>query len=432
MDKNKNYMEKIAIIGAGISGLSTAHFLKDKYEITVFEKEDRPGGLIRCRRVNGNLFHICGGHVFNSKRQDVLDWFWSKFVQNEEFSKADRNSCVFMDKAGDSLSHDNIPYPIENHIYLFSEKVQKDFYADLEEIDKIKGLDAKFTDYKNFGDFLRWRFGKTLYNMYFEPYNKKIWRRDLTTVPMSWMEGKLPMPTTKEMRDNNANKIEEKSFVHSTFWYEKNNGSQYIADKLAENINVIYNSNINSIEKYGEKWLVCGEEFDKVVYCGNIKDMIKVVKGIDFSKYELEVKALEYHGTTAVFCEIDKNPYSWIYQPSRQHESHRIICTGNFAESNNSDLPEGRITATVEFTDAISKEDILENLKKIPLHPKYLDHKYNQYTYPIQDANTRSMIKELKEEVSKSNFFFTGRFADWEYYNMDVAIGAAKDLCETL
>lgn len=425
-------MEKIAIIGAGISGLSTAHFLKDKYEVTVFEKENRPGGLIRCRRVNGNLFHICGGHVFNSKRQDVLNWFWSKFIQNEEFSKTDRNFCVFMDKGDNSLVHDNIPYPIENHMYLFNDEVQKKFYADLDEIDKVKGLNAKFTDYESFGDFLRWRFGKTLYDMYFEPYNKKVWRRDLTTVPMSWMEGKLPMPTTQEMRDNNANKVEEKAFVHSTFWYEKNNGSQYIADKLAEGLNVIYNSNINSIEKNGEKWTVCGKEFDKVVYCGNIKDMIKVVKGIDFTKYELEVEALEYHGTTAVFCEIDKNPYSWIYQPSRQHESHRIICTGNFAESNNSVLPEGRITATVEFTDAISKEDILENLKKIPLHPKYLDHKYNKYTYPIQDANTRNMIKELKEDVSKNNFFFTGRFADWEYYNMDVAIGAAMDLCSKI
>ena len=121
-------MKKIAIIGAGISGLSTAHFLKDKYEVTVFEKENCPGGLIRCRRVNGNLFHICGGHVFNSKRQDVLNWFWSKFIKNEEFSKTDRNSCVFMDKGDNSLVHDNIPYPIENHMYLFNDEVQKKFY----------------------------------------------------------------------------------------------------------------------------------------------------------------------------------------------------------------------------------------------------------------------------------------------------------------
>ena len=48
-------MQRIAIIGAGISGLSAAHFLKDRYELTVFEKEDSPGGLIKCRRVNGNL-----------------------------------------------------------------------------------------------------------------------------------------------------------------------------------------------------------------------------------------------------------------------------------------------------------------------------------------------------------------------------------------
>lgn len=80
----------IAIIGAGISGLSTAHLLKDRYNVVVFEKEATPGGLIRCRRVDGSLYHLCGGHVFNSKRQDVLDWFWSKFMREEEFVKADR------------------------------------------------------------------------------------------------------------------------------------------------------------------------------------------------------------------------------------------------------------------------------------------------------------------------------------------------------
>lgn len=422
-------MSKIAIIGAGISGLTCAQLLKDKNDVTVYEKESTPGGLIRCKRINGSLFHTCGGHVFNSKRQDVLDWFWSKFNREEEFSKTDRNSCVFMDKEDNSLEHSNIPYPIENHIYLFPENIQKAFYEDLLEIDKVKGINAKFTDYNNFGDFLRWRFGATLYKLYFEPYNKKVWRRDLTTVPMSWMEGKLPMPTTQEMRENNANRIEEKSFVHSTFWYEKKNGSQFIAEKLAEKLHIVYNAEIESIEKKENKWKICGQEYDKVIFCGNIKNMIKAIKGIDLRKYETPIESLEYHGTTAVFCEIDKNPYSWIYQPSCKHESHRIICTGNFAESNNSMIPENRITATIEFTDEISLEEILDNLRRIPLNPKYLDHKYNQYTYPIQDSTTRSLIKRLKAELAPNDLYFTGRFADWEYYNMDVAIGAAMDLC---
>ena len=42
------------------------------------------------------------------------------------------------------------------------------------------------------------------------------------------------------------------------------------------------------------------------------------------------------------------------------------------------------------------------------------------------------MIKELKGLMAPNGFYFTGRFADWEYYNMDVAIGSAKDLCNVL
>lgn len=423
-------MCRYIVIGAGVSGLTTAQLLQDKgNEVLVVERESRPGGLIKCNRINGSLFHTCGGHVFNSKRQDVLDWFWSRFDREDEFTKTDRNSCVFMDKDGNSLEHDNIPYPIENHMYLFDKETQKLFYDDLDEIDRVKGLNAKFTDYDSFGDFLRWRFGKTLYNLYFQPYNEKVWRRDLTTVPMSWMEGKLPMPTTQEMRDNNANKVEEKSFVHSTFWYEKKGGSQLIADRLAEGLNIQYNADVRSIKYLNGKWIVLDQEYDKVVFCGNIKDMVRMIVGVDIASFETPVEALEYHGTTAVFCEIDKNPYSWIYQPSRYHESHRIICTGNFSKANNNpSVPTGRITATIEFTDEISKENILDNLKRIPLNPKYIDHKYNQYTYPIQSATTRKMIKELKATLACSGFYFTGRFADWEYYNMDVAIGAAMDL----
>lgn len=413
---------RIAVIGAGISGLSAAHFLRDRFEVTIYEKEDRPGGLIKCRSVNGSLFHTCGGHVFNSNCQDVLDWFWSKFVREEAFSKADRNSVVFMDGGIE------IPYPIENHMYLFDAETQKKFIADLVVMAKSEDIDPH-----NFEEFLNGRFGETLYNMYFQPYNEKVWRRDLKHVPLSWLEGKLPMPTVAEMIFNNINHVKEKAFVHATFWYEKMNGSQYIADTLAEGLNIRYNSDVHTLKFERDKWYICGEEFDKVMFCGNIKDMAKMIDGVDISAYKQEIDNLEYHGTTAVFCEIDKNPYSWIYQPSRNYESHRIICTGNFAVSNNdATISEDRITATIEFTDMISMESILDNLRRIPLNPKYLDHKFNKYTYPIQDTNTRTRIQELKNELEPTGFFFTGRFADWEYYNMDVAIGAAMDLSKTI
>ncbi len=412
--KRKN----LAIIGAGISGLSTAHLLKDRYNVVVFEKEATPGGLIRCRRVDGSLYHLCGGHVFNSKRQDVLDWFWSKFMREEEFVKADRNSVVFM------ADGKHIPYPVENHSYLFDNETQKAFIEDLLTIARNEGYEPT-----NFEEFLKHRFGETLYRLYFKPYNEKVWRRSLTNVPLSWLEGKLPMPTVQEMIFNNINQVKEKSFVHSTFWYEKMNGSQYIADKLAQDIDVRYNAGIESVERVSDGWSINGEMFDAVVFCGNIKQLPSLLKGVDISQFAADIDSLEYHGTTSVFCEIEANPYSWIYLPDSRYDSHRIICTGNFSPSNNA---EGKMTATVEFTDEISKEEIIEQLKRIPMNPKYLDHHYNKYTYPIQNVNTRGMVASLKGHLASEGFYFTGRFADWEYYNMDVAIGAAMDLCKGL
>ena len=118
--------------------------------------------------------------------------------------------------------------------------------------------------------------------------------------------------------------------------------------------------------------------------------------------------------------------------PDDKYEAHRIICTGNFASSNNGKLTPNRITATVEFTDEISKEKISENLQRIPLNPKYITHKYNQYTYPIQQKDTREMILSLKQKLTAKGVYMTGRFADWEYYNMDAAMAAAMKTIEPM
>ncbi|MGQ7945108.1 protoporphyrinogen/coproporphyrinogen oxidase [Flavobacterium sp. WC2509] len=408
---------KVAVIGGGISGLSIARMLEDRSEVTVFEAADQPGGLIKCERVNGTLYHMVGGHVFNSRRQDVLDWFWGFFDREEEFTKATRNAIVYMGRP--------IGYPIENHIYQFDAELQKKIITDLLKIAQNKNVEPT-----NFEEFLKFRFGETLYNVYFKPYNEKVWKRDLSQVPLTWLAGKLPMPSVEEIIFDNFNKANETTMVHSTFYYAKNNGSQFLADRLAEGLNIIYNAKIKKLEKKGDKWSVNGIEFDKVVFCGNIKDLPSMLEGvIEISSFTKPIEALEYHGTTSVLCEIDKNPFSWIYMPDETHHSHRIICTGNFSETNNG---HDGLTATIEFTDEVDKNAILENLKKIPYSPKYLSHRYTQYTYPIQNASTREVINNLKELLEAEGIYLLGRFAEWEYYNMDAAIGAAIDLSKTI
>lgn len=227
------------VIGAGMSGLAIANMLKDAgHDVTIKEMDSRPGGMIKCDRVEGSLFHRTGGHVFNTKRKDVMEWFWRHFDKEKEFTKADRNSTVVMDGVG------NVPYPIENHVYHFDEKTQKLIIADLLKMGKE---DGKKPD--NFADFLKGRFGETLYNIYFQPYNYKVWRRDLSNVPLSWLAGKLPMPTADEIIYNNFNHVEEKKFVHSSFYYPKEGGSQFLADRLAKGLRIEYNNAATSVQR---------------------------------------------------------------------------------------------------------------------------------------------------------------------------------------
>ena len=177
------------VIGGGISGLSIAQLLrKDNQEVIVLEAETRPGGMIKCDLINGSLFHRTGGHVFNTKRKDVWDWFWSFFDKEGDFVKSKRNSSISMNNG------QIIPYPIENYVYMLDPEICKKFILDLIDLIKYAGKGAN-----NFEEFLLGRFGKTLYELYFQPYNYKVWRRELSNVPLSWLEGKLPMPTLKEM-----------------------------------------------------------------------------------------------------------------------------------------------------------------------------------------------------------------------------------------
>ncbi len=412
--------KRIAVIGAGVSGLSVAQLLKNNHEVVVFEKEARAGGLIRCEEIDGNLYHLVGGHVFNSKITEVLEWFWQRFDQEREFQRTQRNAVVAFDDDW------YVQYPIENHVYQLPKPLVESFIKDMLCLKKSSEKRAE-----NFQEFLLNNFGETLYRIYFQPYNEKVWRRNLSEVSLEWLDGKLPMPNVEEMLFNNFCHVEEQKMVHSSFFYPQKNGSQFLADRLAQGLTIKYNQNIESIAKVGNCWVVAGEMFDSVVFCGNIKHLPQMIENQISDKEKQMIERLESHGTTSVFCEIDANPYSWIYMPSDKHASHRIICTGNFAKANNN-VPAGRITASIEFTDYVSEAAIQQQLQQIPLHPRYIAHHYTKYTYPIQSRTTRADIEAIKRHLEAENLYLLGRFAEWEYYNMDTAIKAAMCLSQRI
>lgn len=141
---------KIGVIGAGISGMSIARLLKDDFEIEVLEKSDVVGGIARTKDVDGKPYHVNGGHCFNSKFNDVLD-----FVFNTVLSKDKWN---YLPRKAEILFKENwVSYPIE-----FSIKEIDSFNTDLAFQITKEMFSASYEKGNNLEEWFINHFGPTL------------------------------------------------------------------------------------------------------------------------------------------------------------------------------------------------------------------------------------------------------------------------------
>ncbi|MCM8799269.1 MAG: FAD-dependent oxidoreductase, partial [Candidatus Omnitrophica bacterium] len=66
--------KRIVILGAGLTGLSTAYFLQRHIkDISVFEKEKEVGGLCRSKIKDGFIFDYAG-HLLHFRQKRIYLW----------------------------------------------------------------------------------------------------------------------------------------------------------------------------------------------------------------------------------------------------------------------------------------------------------------------------------------------------------------------
>jgi len=74
-------MQKIKIVGCGLSGATAARILKDRgYDVTVFETRNHIGGNCYDSNVCGTLMHNYGPHIFHTDDEEVFE-FLSRFTE---------------------------------------------------------------------------------------------------------------------------------------------------------------------------------------------------------------------------------------------------------------------------------------------------------------------------------------------------------------
>jgi protoporphyrinogen oxidase len=405
---------KIGILGAGISGLSAARLLSKNFEVEVLEQCPIHGGIARTRNVAGAAYHVTGGHCFNSKYQDVLDYVFNEVMPQSQWHLVQRNANIKF------YGHD-ITYPIEyaiKQIHQFDPdtaiNITRDFLAANDD-----------GNYENLEDWFRKKFGDTLAELYFIPYNTKIWNQKPADMSPAWVEGKLPIPDKKSFFKGLISNEEDK-MPHASFYYPNSNNQNTFIDSLAVGVNIIYNFKIQSLKQNeARKWVVNDDkEYELLISTLPLNVLPGIIDGTPNEVIE-QAARLKYNKVSTMLWETVGTERTWTYIPDAESLFHRYIHIGNFFK------PVQNYSIT-EVVGEKSYDEMAENGKKDPFLLKPLDYHVSEHAYVVFDENYDTATKAVKSYLDQKGLYTLGRFGEWQYYNMDVCIKSSIDLAAAI
>jgi len=423
---------KYGILGAGIAGLSLAHFLKDRSFI--LEKGQHIGGLGRSFGFNG-IYYDVGPHIIFSKNKKILD-FHKSLIETNQIRRS--NKIYHKGKL--------VKYPFENDLAALDDK-ERDYC--LKEF-----LNNPYENYvpKNMLQFFLKTFGEGITRLYLQPYNEKIWKFDASFMDTQMVE-RIPKPP-KEDVIKSAKGIPTEGYKHQLYFhYPKKGGFQSLvkayANLIRDKTQIIKPVKIKKIYKNDGLWTI---ETDKGSFnCEtliNCMPLHELFKYIEVPKKVLTcVNNLKYNSIYITVIQAKKDNLGDNFSLNFADPSiifHRISKL-NFLgkeyclKSGSTLLTEityrpGSYLASLS-TDEIKKQ-VIDDLEKLELVKKeeILDVEVRRfkYAYVIYDLNHRKNVDYVLKYLSDLGVHCCGRFAEFEYMNSDKVVEHTQSLADKL
>lgn len=431
-------MEKIKylILGAGPSGLTLAHRLKERGETSflLLEKEEEAGGLCRCVCVDGSPLDLGGGHFLDVRRPEVTAFLF-QFMPKEEWSLFERDSRIWM--SGREISH-----PLEANIWQFDLQEQ---VAYLTSIAKAGcNLDQPMPE--RFVEWITWKLGKRVADHYMIPYNQKMFADELDELGTYWLE-KLPNVNFEEtLLSCLTHKPYGTQPGHASFYYPRKHGYGEVWLRMAEALSpkVIYGAEAVILDcenrrvktRTGELFeaeavitTVPWQSFEQIVGMPEqIKALISSLKSS-----AIEIRYVPKRLDTAA---------QWIYEPDLCLPWHRILVRHNFCLGSRGYWLETRKERTDLFKDAALK---LPGVSEYANEKRYTCdlgitntgqeeeyHYLNSYAYPLNTVGKPEIMAKLLAFCRTRQIYGLGRWGEHCHYNSDVVVDLAMRLADRI
>ena len=455
--------QQAIIIGAGPAGLTAAWELLKRTDIhpTVLEESDTIGGISRTVEHHGNRMDI-GGHRFFSKSRQVNE-LWQSLLP---LGDPERDECVMLLRPRISrifYLRKFFDYPISLKPQAFKNmglsrtmKAGFGYLGSLVHKRKENSLE----------DFYVNRFGKPLYEMFFEDYTEKLWGVPVKDIAPDWGAQRVKgLSLTKAMGEvlrkafRPGYKTSETSLIEQ-FHYPKRGPGQ-LWETLADEIRALggemrFESKVTGIFLENSRAagvLVNGNESlhaDYVISTMPVKDLVAAMGDAPPVPVRETAAALPYRDFITVGLLLDKLklgkiPDTWIYIQERDVRLGRLQVFNNWSPYMAADpeklwigleyfcnegdtmwsMPPGDFIryAIDELAkiDIINAEDVLDST-----HIR-VKKAYPAYFGAYKDFDT---VREYLDGIA--NLYCVGRNGQHRYNNMDHSMLTAMAAVEAI
>lgn len=430
---------KTVILGAGLSGISTAYFLQDtEEEIILLEKEKTLGGLCRSITKDGYIYDI-GPHILFSKDKEMLSLM-----------------LEVLDRKNDLVRSNKILYKGREVLYPFENDLSKLPADDLKYcITAFNSNPYENYDATNMIQFFLKTFGEGITNCYLRPYNEKIWKYDPAFMNTSMVD-RIPKPTKEEIRRSAAGETIQ-GYLHQLYFSYPSEGGieavpQGFYNRLDKNkCKLKTETKIKSIDKI-EKGFVIKTENEEIC-CDRLISTIPIQELVGlYARSSAEAKAaaedLHYNSILIAFIRTpyDLSGANFAFMiPDKEVMFHRISkmdFLGN--EYHKGSEATYMVEVTFREGDYIDnmdeseiKEKISQGMEQIGFAKSgsdvsFIDISYHKYAYVIYDLHHSENMGVLREFFATEGIYLNGRFGNFEYWNMDKILRESKTLCERI
>lgn len=425
----------IAIIGAGPAGLScAAHLKKQGKPAIVFEKETRPGGLLRTDTI-GNYQFDYAGHLLHFRDPSIEKWV-KTLIKEKNLYKIKRRSFIFSKNV-------LTPYPFQVHTHGLPPEVIRDCLLGFMETK----LSPDKTKPANFKEWILANLGKGFGEHFLFPFNEKFWKMSLEKIETQWAEWSIPIPELQDVVEGALGLNSGDYGYNVWFYYPKAGGIEKIARLLAGQSEKIYlNREIIAVHlKYMQGELANGGEFvyDKLVNTMPLKELIRRLEGVP-AAIKKAGEGLRHRSVLCINVGI-KGPgltsAHWIYYPEDKYIFYRSGFYSNFVE----DSSEYQ-SVVLEITYPPEREptDLKEIVRKAvdQFHQTGLltsDHTIEYvgtmkipYAYVVYDAHRQKTLPGILKFLEQNNIYSIGRYGRWEYSTIEDALRDGRDTAEKI